>query len=223
MNKTLNLNQTEFKSKINHLVQQIKSQTQDNVIDGIIEEIATNRLIYQEILKKLDVIDSQLTINDLEIPVYAPSKLVDELVITADFPLSADNGFYELEYDHQGKTMRWTGLSNSFFFDLCFDRIKEKELVLEVLSPLSEQNINQIQCFVDNSETKLSLSKEQVPWQLTALIPANSKTTNTKISFVVPELIKPCDIDSEQKDTRKLGVVFYSLSIRNLKKNYQVN
>ena len=218
MNKTLNLNQTEFKSKISHLVQEIKSQTQDNVIDGIIEEIATNRLIYQEILKKLDVIDSQLTINDLEIPVYAPSKLVDELVITADFPLSADNGFYELEYDHQGKTMRWTGLNQNFFFDLCFDRIKEKELVLEVLSPLSEQNLQQMQCFIDNSETKLSLSKEQVPFQVTALIPANSQLTNTKISFVVPELIKPCDIDSEQKDTRKLGVVFYRLSIRNLDK-----
>ena len=223
MNKTLNLNQTEFKSKINHLVQQIKSQTQDNVIDGIIEEIATNRLIYQEILKKLDVIDSQLTINDLEIPVYAPSKLVDELVITADFPLSADNGFYELEYDQQGKTMRWTGLSNSFFFDLCFDQIKEKELVLEVLSPLSEQNLQEMQCFINNSETKLSISKEQVPFQVTALIPANSKIANTKISFVVPELIKPCDIDPEQKDTRNLGVVFYRLSIQNLDKNNQVN
>lgn len=215
MNKTLNLNQTEFQSKVNNLVQQIKSQTQDNVIDGIIEEIATNRLIYQEILKKLDVIDSQLVINELEIPVYTPSKVVDELSITADFPLSADQGFYELEYDRQGKTMRWTGLSNSFFFDLCFDRIKEKKLILEVLSPLSEQNIQQMQCFIDNSETKLSISKEQVPWQVTALIPANSSVSNTKISFVIPELIKPHEVDSEQKDARNLGVVFYSLLIRN--------
>ena len=219
MNKTLNLNQTEFKTKIHELVQQIKSQTQDNLIDGIIEEIATNRLIYQEILKKLDVIDSQLIINDLEIPVYIPSKVVDELTITADFPLSADNGFYELEYDQQGKTMRWTGLSNSFFFDLCFDRIKEKKLVLEVLSPLSEKNIQQMQCFIDNSETKLSISKEQVPWQITVLIPANSNVTNTKISFVIPELIKPCEIDSSQKDTRNLGVVFYRLSIQNQEEN----
>ncbi|MGK7914527.1 MAG: hypothetical protein AB4038_03140 [Prochloraceae cyanobacterium] len=219
MNKTLNLDQTEFKSKVNNLVQQIKSQTQDNVIDGIIEEIATNRLIYQEILKKLDVIDSQLVINDLEIPVYTPKKVADELIITADFPLSADQGFYELEYDKQGKTMRWTGLSNSFFFDLCFDRTKDKKLILEALSPLSEQNISQMQCFVDNSATKLSISQEQGNCQVTASIPATSSVTNTKISFVVPELIKPCDIDAEQKDTRTLGVVFYRLVIQNQDEN----
>ena len=219
MNKTLNLDQTEFNSKINNLVQQIKSQTQDNVIDGIITEVATNRLIYQEILKKLDVIDSQLVINDLEIPVYTPNKVVDKLIITADFPLSADHGFYELEYDQQGKTMRWTGLSNSFFFDLCFDRTKDKKLILEVLSPLSEQNISQMQCFVDNRETKLSISKEQGNCQVTASIPTTSSFANTKISFVVPELIKPCDIDSEQKDTRTLGVVFYRLVIQNQDEN----
>jgi len=219
MNKILNLNQEEFKVQVEDLVQEIKSHTQSNVIEGIIEEIATNRLIYQKILKRLDIIDNQLIINDIELPIYVPSKVSDELVISADFPLSADNGFYELEYDEKGRTMRWTGLGNSFFFDLCFNRLEKKKIVLDILSPLSEKNIAGMKCFIDDMEAKLSISKEAEIYQLTALVPRNKNITDTKISFVVPELIKPCELDPSQKDGRDLAIVFYQLSVKNIAEN----
>ncbi|MEM9272846.1 MAG: hypothetical protein AAGA80_07770 [Cyanobacteria bacterium P01_F01_bin.143] len=219
MNKILNLNQEEFKNQVDNLVQEIKSQTQDNLIEGIIEEIATNRLIYQKILTRLDVIDNQLMVNNLELPVYVPEKLVNELVISADFPLSAENGFYELEYDSQGRTMRWTGLSKSFFFDLCFDRLQPKRIVLDILSPLSEKNLTGIKCFIDDIEATLLTSPQEGLHQFTTLVPANKNTTNTKISFLVPELVKPCELDANQEDGRDLGVVFYQLSIQNLAEN----
>ena len=219
MNKILNLNQEEFKNQVDNLVQEIKSQTQNNLIEGIIEEIATNRLIYQKILTRLDVIDNQLMVNNLELPVYMPEKLVNELVISADFPLSAENGFYELEYDNQGRTMRWTGLSKSFFFDLCFDRLQPKRIVLDILSPLSEKNLTGIKCFIDDIEATLLTSVQQGLHQFTTLVPAKKNTTNTKISFLLPELVKPSDLDSNQEDGRDLGVVFYQLSIQNLAEN----
>ena len=214
MNKTLNINREEFKTQIRTLVQEIKSQTQDNLIDGIIEEIATNRIIYQEILQRLDLIDNQLVINNIELPVYVPSEVADELTIMADFPLSAENGFYELEYDQHGRTMRWTGLSNSFYFDLCFNRLQEKEIVLEILSPHSEQNITDMQCFIDDAEVNLSITKEQGICQLKAVVKAQKNNKNTKISFVFPELIKPSEIDPNQTDNRNLGVVFYKLLVK---------
>lgn len=214
MNKISNLNPEEFQIKIDNLVKEIKVKTQSNVIEGIIEEIATNRIIYQEIVKKLDIIDSQMIINNIELPIYFPSKVADEIIITADYPLSAENGFYEMEYDDQGNTMRWTGLSSSFFFDLCFDRTKPKEIILEISSPLSEKNITELKCFIDNIETKVTTKNNKGVEEIRALIPKNNSINNTKISFVVPELIKPCEINSDSKDNRNLGIIFYQLLIK---------
>ncbi|MGL5938808.1 MAG: hypothetical protein ACRC2S_00245 [Waterburya sp.] len=221
MNKIVNLNQEEFEAKINYLSKEIKSKIQTNVIDGIIEEIATNRIYFQEIVQKLDIIDSQLTINTIEVPNYFSERITDEIIISADFPLSAENGFYELEYDERGKTMRWTGLNNSFFFDLCFDRNREKQLTLDILSPLSEKNVTQIKCFIDNLETTVTTTFNQGICQVNTFILPNNNIANTKISFVVPELIKPSEIDSNRKDNRNLGVVFYQLAIKNAEKNNQ--
>ena len=221
INQTLNFDQEQLQTQIDTLVAEIKNKTQSNVIDGIIEEIATNRLIYQEIVKKIDILDSQLTINNIGLPIDVPQQVVDELVISADFPLSADNGFYQLEYDARGKTMRWTGLSNSFGFDLCFDRTKDKIIILEILSPLSEKNIPEMKCFVDHRETPLSIAKKDGICQLTASLAANNQLSNTKISYQIPELIRPCDINPNQKDERNLGVAFYQLSIKNVSQNHQ--
>jgi hypothetical protein len=117
--------------RISALAQLIREQLgEHNVLDGLVRELASSRVMIEGLTARLEQSDRELTAVKLAqrardillpqaVPAYGGRK---EAQVDVSAPLPADRGFHALERDGNGIPFRWTGPSAHFFYDLHLDR-----------------------------------------------------------------------------------------------------
>jgi hypothetical protein len=197
----------------------INEQYSDNLLEGILAEIASLQIAYQHLILRAKSINSQLRMLDFPIQhLIGSSQQVGarEVTIDATFNLTVDQGFYEIERSESGSPFRWTGPKNIFHFDLLIDRTETRELILKLASALKDENIDQLRCLIDDQEVFLNKDKERGFFYLKGIVPKRMAVGWTRIAFIVPKPVKISEINPESQDSRALGVAFVALKIQPL-------
>jgi hypothetical protein len=211
------------KEKLNKQVALIKERIaekyRENLLEGVLAELASLQIAYQHLIVTMKKINSQLRMLDYPIQNLLSSNEqlgAREITIDAALNLMAEQGFYEVEYGQGGVPFRWTGPNNTFYFDLLLDRGEPKELILKLTSTLRDENIDNLRCLIDDQEILLNKERTRGLFYIKGIVPKRVSVGWTRISFVVPSPVKISEINPESPDGRSLGVAFSELTIKSL-------
>ncbi|WP_026793729.1 MULTISPECIES: hypothetical protein [Planktothrix] len=212
---SLDISPEQIQKQAHVLKKRISEDYGDRLFEGLLQELATMELAFNQLLLKLNLVDHKLNLLDYPLPeLLSLSETTQKVTIEADFPLKSEQGFYHLEYDQKGNPFRWTGPEEFFNFDVVIKREQPWELVLRLFSALAPVNLKKIRCFVDELEIELEQKKINGIFYFQGIIPScTGKFRTTKISFLVPKIVKNSEINPESEDHRLLGVAFSQLLI----------
>ncbi len=140
------------------------------------------------------------------------ARYPQSLTIDAAFALSAESGFYHLEYDQSGKPYRWTGPEPTFWFEVFVDRRGAAELVLRYSQLYLQTPGQYVRCFVDGVEIDVETVPVDGEFEVRAVLPPRADAGGTVVSFVCPGVRSPGEMDYSG-DTRKLGLAFRWLRV----------
>ena len=119
-------------------------------------------------------------------------------------PFSA--GFYQREYDSADRPYRWTGRGNLFELRMRVNRSFEWDFSMEI-QPNPHVDIGRLRGYVDYMEVPLDISTTAAA--VRGIIPARPFGRQAVLTFLLPNLFVPNQINPESTDSRTLGVVFY--------------
>jgi hypothetical protein len=142
-------------------------------------------------------------------------RLPHTLGIEADHLLNPEDGFYNLEHDGRGRPYRWTGPGRAFRFTLYIDRSAPHRVTAAFFSALDPTVFGAVQCYVDQKPVKTAYAFEGETHRICADIPARPADAGvrTTVTFMLPEVRSPRDLDPKSNDARLLGLAFSSLSV----------
>jgi hypothetical protein len=135
--------------------------------------------------------------------------------ICASHALPPEDGFYQLEYESNGRPFRWTGPSPEFTFRLYVDRTAPLALELQIGFMIDIALQSDITAMLDGVELPLdwTMGKSDGNHICKAVLPAGSGNQVTQLMFMVPHVLQP----PGNSDPRLLGVAFRELRIQQFK------
>jgi hypothetical protein len=117
-------------------------------------------------------------------------------------------GFYQREYDPADRPYRWTGRGNLFELRFRINRSFGWDFSV-ALQPNPHVNIGGLRGYVDYLEIPLDISISDAI--VRGAIPPRPFGRQAVLTFLLPNLFVPNQINPESADTRTLGLVFYEL------------
>lgn len=130
------------------------------------------------------------------------------LAIGADTVSPFSLGFYQREYDAADRAYRWTGRGNFFELRIRLNRSFAWDFSME-LQQNAHVDIGRLRGYVDYIEIPLEVSASDAV--VRGAIPARPFGRQAVLTFLLPNLFVPNQINPESGDTRTLGLVFYEL------------
>lgn len=128
------------------------------------------------------------------------------VVIGADTVSPFCAGFYQREYDAADRPYRWTGRGNLFELRFPLNRGFAWDFSLE-LQQNAHVDIGRLRGYVDYLEIPLDLTSTEAV--VRGVIPSRPFGRQAVLTFQLPGLFVPSQINPESTDTRTLGLVFY--------------
>lgn len=187
----------------------------DKLLASLAEELALLHRAHQAMLAKIAALETFQAMSDrvLEPGANAPTELPCSVTVDAAFSLSAENGFYGIEYDAKGIPYRWTGPEAAFYFELLVDRSSTAMLTLRYLKIFGQVSPqNKLRCFVDGQSVTVSTREIDGEFELNAELPLRNANSGSVIMFLCPTSKAPQTAGSPA-DRRSLGLAFRWLKI----------
>jgi hypothetical protein len=131
---------------------------------------------------------------------------MQQLAIGADDISPFAVGFYQREYDSSDRAYRWTGKSSLFEFRIRINRNFDWTFTME-LQRNRHVNISNLRGFVDYIE--IPIQANEADGYIRGVIPPKPLGSSAVLTFQLPNLFVPNQINPESPDNRTLGVVFY--------------
>lgn len=215
----IEIDKAKLDKQIAIIKDRIAEDYRDNILEGVLAELASLQIAYQHLIVRTKTINNQLRMLDYPLQNLLTSNEqvgASQVTIDAAFNLTAEQGFYDIEYNQSGVPFRWTGPSNIFYFELLLDRSEARELILKLGASLNEENLDTLRCLIDDQEILLKKEKKGGPYYFKGIVPKRTAIGWTRISFIVPHPVKISEINPESEDSRALGVAFSDLTIKPL-------
>jgi hypothetical protein len=133
---------------------------------------------------------------------------------TQPVTISADDitpfavGFYQREFDTADRPYRWTGKGSFFELRVRINRNFEWSFVME-LQRNRHVNISKLRAYVDYME--VPVESNDADGYIRGVIPSRPFGSSAILTFQLPNLFVPKQIDHDSPDNRTLGVVFYDI------------
>jgi hypothetical protein len=191
--------------------------------EAIVMELARLQAQLAHLVKVLGSLESrqqtlELALSAREILVaetHLDYRLPHSLTIEADHLLNPEDGFYNLEHDGRGRPYRWTGPGKAFRFTLYIDRSVPRRATAAFFSALDPAVFGAVQCYVDQKPVKAFYHFEGETHRIGVDIPVRPADAGvrTTITFMLPEVRSPRDLDPSNNDARLLGLAFASLNV----------
>lgn len=115
-------------------------------------------------------------------------------------------GFYQREFDSAERPYRWTGRGSFFEMRIRVNRNFEWSFLME-LQRNRHVNISKLRAYVDYIEIPVQVNGSD--GYIRGVIPSKPFASSAVLSFQLPNLFVPNQIDADSPDNRTLGVVFY--------------
>lgn len=128
------------------------------------------------------------------------------IVIGADSVTPFCTGFYQREYDPADRPYRWTGRGSLFELRFPVDRSFEWNFAME-MQRHAHVDISRLRAYVDYLEIPIHV--EPIEAIVRGVIPARPFGRQAVMTFQLPNLFVPNQLNPESTDARTLGVVFY--------------
>jgi hypothetical protein len=130
------------------------------------------------------------------------------VTIGADTVSPFSIGFYQREHDAVDRPYRWTGRGSLFELRIRVNRNFGWDFSLE-LQQNAHVDIGRLRGYVDYIEIPLDVGSPEA--LVRGVIPARPFGRQAVLTFLLPNLFVPNQINPESGDTRTLGLVFYEL------------
>ena len=131
------------------------------------------------------------------------------ITIGADTVSPFNIGFYQREFDAADRPYRWTGRGELFELRFRVNRSFAWDFSMEVQRN-PHIDLARLRAYVDYIEIPLDVSTSNAVVRGT--IPARPFGRQAVLTFKLPNLFVPNQINPESTDSRTLGIVFYQLS-----------
>lgn len=133
-----------------------------------------------------------------------------ELMVGADSVSPFCIGFYQREYDAADRPYRWTGRGNLFELRIRIDRSFRWHFSME-LQQNAQVDTGRLRGFVDYIEIPLEVGASDAV--VRGVIPPRPFGRQAVLTFLLPNVFVPNQVNPESTDTRSLGLVFYELRV----------
>jgi hypothetical protein len=130
------------------------------------------------------------------------------LTINADDITPFAVGFYQREFDTADRPYRWTGKGSFFELRVRISRNFEWPFIME-LQRNRHVNISKLRGYVDYME--IPVQANEADGYIRGIIPSKPFGSSAILTFQLPNLFAPKQIDPDSADNRTLGVVFYEI------------
>jgi hypothetical protein len=117
-------------------------------------------------------------------------------------------GFYQREFDAADRPYRWTGRGNLFELRFPLNRSFGWDFSME-LQHNDHVDLGRLRGYVDYLEIPLEFGTSEAV--VRGVIPPRAFGRQAVLTFLLPNLFVPNQINSESTDMRTLGLVFYEL------------
>ncbi|HEY3776697.1 MAG TPA: hypothetical protein VGL35_01425 [Rhizomicrobium sp.] len=131
---------------------------------------------------------------------------VRPIVIGADFISPFTVGFYDREFDAADRPYRWTGRGTMFELRLQIDRNPEWDFAME-LQKNPHVDISRLRAYLDYIEIPIKASGSDA--LVRGTIPQKPFCNSATLTFRLPNVFVPKEVNADSPDTRTLGLVFY--------------
>ena len=198
----------------NAVLARFDRSSSESLIASIASEIArldqANRQLQARLaaMETLQILMDRIAAADQHV---AMDELPRSVVIDASYSLSAAGGFYEIEYDTDGKPFRWTGPDRPFSFVLLVNRMHGARFSLE-FSRIYAHARPIDQCLVDGEPVKVVVGKLADRFTLTGELPPRGGNSGSVLTFISPVTVSPAEVETTF-DSRTLGVAFQRLRV----------
>jgi hypothetical protein len=128
------------------------------------------------------------------------------IVLGADDISPFAAGFYQREFDSADRPYRWTGRGSFFEMRIRLNRNFEWSFNME-LQRNRHVNISKLRGYVDYIE--IPVQANGADGNIRGVIPSKPFGNSAVLTFQLPNLFVPNQIDPDSPDNRTLGVVFY--------------
>jgi hypothetical protein len=174
---------------------------------------STNDLQERLTIAERAIADATARINELTQAFGEIARAPEEssrkaVTIGADTVSPFSIGFYQREHDGADRPYRWTGRGNLFELRIRVDRSFGWDFSME-LQQNEHVDIGRLRGYVDYIEIPLEVSAPEAI--VRGVIPARPFGRQAVLTFLLPNLFVPNQINPESGDTRTLGLVFYEL------------
>ena len=201
-------------SKVKKLSEEIRLEINDlDALSSLSQLIAVQALKLDDLNRQLGLLKAQVQIRDILLPeAKLRYKNVNFAKLDAGMPLSADSGFYALEYDQKGRHYRWTGPESTFHFNFHLDRTSPLKFTLLVQEP-DRSLSTKLRCFTDHIECPLVCVDVEDSCEYSGILFPREIYGLTCLTFQVPKVFIPNSDGDSMKDIRTLGVMFRQIAI----------
>ncbi|MCB0335127.1 MAG: hypothetical protein KDD62_02440 [Bdellovibrionales bacterium] len=211
------MNRSEQIQQFTESIQQGLIESKSDMLSGLIREIAELKYQQQELSKQIEVYQRALSQRDALLPTLETDSAnlsfpATKILIDAMYPLGKAEGFFDVEFDGQGRPYRWTGPGTSFQFSIFIPNTQAYTGKLSLFGSLKSENLKKICVYVNGikQESHIDVSKD---FALEFTIAKRSTIGTVSIVFMIPETAIPNDVQPGAQDARRLGVAFHALEL----------
>jgi hypothetical protein len=205
----------QFNNSTVDILGRVDRSSPDKLLSSLAAELALLHQANQVLLARIAAIETFQSISDrvLESDADATVELAKSVNVDAAFSLSADSGFYGLEFDSNEVPYRWTGPGPAFYFELLLDRSSPAVLTLRFMTVFMRPSPEKIlRCLVDGQPVELHTRAVSGGFESRAILPPRRARGGSVVMFLCPCLQPPAAADAP-RDTRWLGLAFRWLQI----------
>ncbi|GAB2191901.1 hypothetical protein MAH1_35100 [Sessilibacter sp. MAH1] len=155
--------------------------------------------------------ESELLVNNEELQL-STSNLLGHIVLRAIDTVAHGDNMYAIEEGKSG-VYRWVGPDRLTKFELPIDRSEDKTLILRLISEIEEGVYKTVKIYIDGVLCECDYSAKKGVMEIVANIPKCQKSRDTLVAVFCPRIIRPCDINPDSKDLRKVSVAFKEIEV----------
>jgi hypothetical protein len=171
------------------ILARVDRSSPEKLLTSLAAELALVHQANQALLARIAAIETFQSISDrvLESDSSASVELAKSITVDAGFSLSAENGFYDLEYDSNGGPYRWTGPEPAFYFELLLDRSSPAVLTLRFMTIFMHPSPEKIlRCLVDGQPVELQTRAVNGEFESSAILASRRAKGGSVVMFLCP-------------------------------------